>query len=113
LHVPGGVVVCSVVRTRSLVTNGNEVIIKETLKMLTLHFLVSVTPEDFHSNHPLAGIDYQRNIERKAFLLGGGDYKAPIQLVGDFFIGSKSTEIGSVTPSYKPRLLYLVTYENV
>lgn len=62
--------------------------------------VVSVRPEDFKGDGPLAGIEFQRMYERLAFTLGGGDYTAPIQLARDFAAGRKSTELGSVTPSY-------------
>ena len=50
----------------------------------------------------MAGIEFQRTIESKAFELGGGTYEAPGQLVGDFLVGKASTAFGSVIPSYKP-----------
>jgi uncharacterized FAD-dependent dehydrogenase len=50
----------------------------------------------------LAGIDFQRQWESRAFELGGGNYDAPGQLVGDFLANRPSTEFGSVLPSYKP-----------
>jgi hypothetical protein len=52
--------------------------------------------------HPLAGIVLQRQLESKAYVLGGGTYEAPGQLVGDFIEGKPSTQFGSVQPSYKP-----------
>ena len=64
--------------------------------------LVNVTPEDFKSDHPLAGIYFQEKYERLAFECGGRNYKAPIQLVGDFLNDKVSTKLGSVNPSYKP-----------
>ena len=51
---------------------------------------------------PLDGIALQRDWESRAFVLGGGDYRAPGQLVGDFLAGRASTALGSVVPSYKP-----------
>jgi uncharacterized FAD-dependent dehydrogenase len=64
--------------------------------------LVGVGPGDFGSSHPLAGIDFQRRIERAAFELGGGDYRAPVQLVGDFLAHRASTQLGDIRPSYRP-----------
>ena len=61
-----------------------------------------MTEADFEGGHPLAGIEYQRALERRAFELGGGDYKAPAQLLGDFMRGKASTGPGSVIPSYQP-----------
>jgi hypothetical protein len=63
--------------------------------------VVGVTPADYPGG-PLAGIAFQRHWERQAFLAGGGDYRAPAQLVGDFLAGRPSTKLGSVIPSYKP-----------
>jgi uncharacterized FAD-dependent dehydrogenase len=63
--------------------------------------VVGITPEDFPGG-PLAGIEFQRAIESKAYELGGSTYEAPGQLVGDFLMGRPSTQLGSVTPSYKP-----------
>ncbi|MFZ2695329.1 MAG: hypothetical protein WAX61_05260, partial [Lactococcus raffinolactis] len=62
--------------------------------------LVQVFPEDFGSDHPLAGIAFQRELEQKAFKLGGSTYQAPAQLVGDFLKKQPSTAMASVTPSY-------------
>jgi uncharacterized FAD-dependent dehydrogenase len=55
-----------------------------------------------YPGHPLAGIEFQRRLEEKAFELGGGTYDAPGQLMGDFVAGRASTEFGTVVPSYKP-----------
>jgi len=66
--------------------------------------VVGLTPEDFapYGEGPLAGIAFQRHWEERAFEVGGGDYHAPAQLVGDFLAGRASTALGSVIPSYKP-----------
>jgi uncharacterized FAD-dependent dehydrogenase len=63
--------------------------------------VVGITPEDYPGG-PLAGIDLQRQLESLAFVLGGGNYDAPAQLVGDFLAGRPSTAFGSVLPSYRP-----------
>ena len=55
--------------------------------------------QDVEKN-PLAGVEFQRAIERKAFEIGGGDYRAPVQLVGDFLKGRTSDQFGAVTPTY-------------
>ena len=52
--------------------------------------------------HPLAGVVFQRQLERRAFEAGGQDYEAPGQLVGDFLAQRPSTQLGEVVPSYKP-----------
>jgi uncharacterized FAD-dependent dehydrogenase len=59
-------------------------------------------PEDFGSDHPLAGIEFQRQWERKAFEVGGKNYNAPAQLVGDFLASQPSTKPGKIKPSYRP-----------
>jgi uncharacterized FAD-dependent dehydrogenase len=64
--------------------------------------VVGVTPADFPSDHPLAGVELQRHWEARAFEAGGGDYCAPGQRVGDFLAGRASTELGAVIPSYRP-----------
>ena len=63
--------------------------------------VVGLTVEDFPGG-PLAGMDLQRQLEARAFALGGGTYEAPGQRVGDFLAGRPSTELGSVVPSYTP-----------
>ncbi len=63
--------------------------------------VVGITPADY-PEHPLAGIDLQRKWESRAFEAGGGTYAAPGQKVGDFLSGRASTELGAVTPSYRP-----------
>ena len=63
--------------------------------------LCSITPDDL-PEHTISGIEFQEEIEHKAFLMGGSDYKAPVQLVGDFLAQKLSTELGSVSPTYKP-----------
>jgi len=63
--------------------------------------VVAITPEDYPGS-PLAGIDLQRSLEERAFELGGKNYKAPGQLIGDFLAQRPSTQLGSVKPSYKP-----------
>jgi hypothetical protein len=66
--------------------------------------VVGITPADYPGN-PLAGIDCQRQWESRAFELGGGDYSAPGQLVGDFLAARPSRVLGNVEPSYKPGVL--------
>jgi hypothetical protein len=57
---------------------------------------------DSHAMHPLAGINLQRQLESQAFVLGGSNYQAPGQLVGEFIAGQASSSFGTVQPSYKP-----------
>ena len=65
-------------------------------------FLVNVIPSDFGSEDPLAGVYFQEKYEKLAYELGGKNYNAPVQLVGDFLNDKVSTSLGSVDPSYKP-----------
>jgi uncharacterized FAD-dependent dehydrogenase len=67
------------------------------------HVPVPVAPGTTH--HPLAGIVLQRQLESNAYVLGGANYDAPGQLVGDFIAGKASTQLGGVEPSYKPGVL--------
>ena len=66
--------------------------------------VVGIEPADFPADmqNPLGGIDFQRHWESRAYELGGGNYNAPGQLVGDFVAGRASTAFGSVEPSFKP-----------
>ena len=66
--------------------------------------VVGITAADFPDS-PLAGIEFQRQWESRAFELGGGNYDAPGQLVGDFLARRPSTILGSVIPSYQPGVL--------
>jgi uncharacterized FAD-dependent dehydrogenase len=63
--------------------------------------VVGIDPSDYPGG-PLAGVALQRELESRAFVLGGGNYDAPGQLVGDFIAGTPSTQLGDVEPSYKP-----------
>ena len=65
----------------------------------------NTTPPEGRSSHPLAGIVLQRQLESNAFVLGGSNYHAPGQRVGDFLAGRASTSFGSVQPSYQPGVL--------
>ena len=98
---PGGSVVASASEPDSVVTNGMSCFARD-LENANSALLVGVGPEDFASDHPLAGMYLQREIERKAFLLGGKTGKAPAQLVGDLLDGRASTSLRSVNPSYRP-----------
>jgi len=98
---PGGSVVASASEEGSVVTNGMSCFARD-LQNANSALLVGVGPEDFSSDHPLAGMFLQREIERKAFILGGKTGKAPAQLVGDLLEGRTSAGIRSVSPSYRP-----------
>lgn len=60
--------------------------------------IVTVTPEDFKEQGPLAGVEYQRRLEEKAYALGRG--KIPVQLYGDFAEGKISSSFGEVEPEF-------------
>ncbi len=98
---PGGSVVAAASEPESVVTNGMSCFARD-LENANSALLVGVSPEDFPSDHPLAGMHLQREIERKAFILGGKTGKAPAQLVGDLLAGKPSAQIASVRPSYQP-----------
>jgi len=97
---PGGTVVAAASEPKRLVTNGMSQYSRNE-RNANAGIVVGITPEDYPGG-PLAGIEFQRAIESKAFELGGGTYEAPGQLVGDFLAGKPSTTFGSVQPSYKP-----------
>ena len=97
---PGGKVVAAASEPGRLVTNGMSEYARNESNANSA-IVVGITPEDYPGN-PLAGIALQRELEERAFELGGRDYKAPGQLIGDFLAGQASTELGSVTPSYTP-----------
>jgi len=100
---PGGTVVAATSEPGRVVTNGMSQYSRAE-RNANAGLVVNVTPEDFGASpdNPLAGIAFQRELESRAFVLGGGNYEAPGQLVGDFLAGKPSTRLGSVTPSYKP-----------
>ena len=98
---PGGEVVAAASEEGRLVTNGMSRRARDG-KNINGGFLVGVNPADFGSDHPLAGVEYQRRWEEAAFRLGGGGYLAPAQTVGDFLSGRPSVRLGAVEPTYRP-----------
>lgn len=98
---PGGQVVASASEEGMLVTNGMSLRARDG-ENINGGFLVNVTPNDFAGSDPLAGVAFQQQWERAAFLAGGGRYVAPAQLVKDFLEKRPSTGAGEVTPSYRP-----------
>ena len=97
---PGGTVVAATSEERRVVTNGMSQYSRNE-RNANAGIVVGITPEDYPGG-VLAGIDFQRQLESKAFVLGGEDYSAPAQRVGDFLQGEASTQVGEVEPSYKP-----------
>ncbi|MCQ4144253.1 NAD(P)/FAD-dependent oxidoreductase [Vogesella sp. AC12] len=98
---PGGTVVAAASEPGRLVTNGMSQYSRNE-RNANSALVVSITPEDYPGDGPLAGIALQRQLEELAFKLGGENYEAPAQLVGDFLAGKPSTQLGEVEPSYKP-----------
>jgi uncharacterized protein len=97
---PGGLVVAATSEPGRVVTNGMSQYSRNE-RNANSGIVVGITPEDY-PGHPLAGIALQRQLEEKAFELGGGTYEAPGQLVGDFIADRPSTALGKVIPSYTP-----------
>ena len=97
---PGGTVVAAASEPGRLVTNGMSQYSRDE-RNANSAIVVGITPEDYPGD-PLAGIAFQRHWEEQAFALGGSNYNAPGQLVGDFIKGRASTAFGSVLPSYTP-----------
>jgi len=97
---PGGTVVAATSEPNRVVTNGMSQYSRNE-RNANAGIVVGIDPKDYPGG-PLAGIAFQRELESKAFVLGGSNYEAPGQLVGDFLNQKASTEFGSVLPSYKP-----------
>jgi uncharacterized FAD-dependent dehydrogenase len=97
---PGGTVVAATSEPGRVVTNGMSQYSRNE-RNANSGIVVGITPADYPGN-ALAGIAFQRQWESRAYELGGGNYNAPGQLVGDFLAGRASTALGSVTPSYTP-----------
>lgn len=98
---PGGIVMASSNEPNTIVTNGMSYYSRNG-ENANSAVLVNITPDDFKSNSPLAGIYFQKDLEEKAFKLGGSNYFAPIQRVEDFLNNEKSKSIGIVKPTYQP-----------
>ncbi len=102
---PGGEVVCGASEEDSIVTNGMSRF-DRMAENSNAALLVGIAPEDIEGEDILAGMKLQRELEKKAFKLGGGGYKAPCQRVKDFMAGIPSEGHGEVIPSYKPDVKY-------
>lgn len=98
---PGGEVIAAASESGGVVTNGMSRRARDG-ENANSALLVTLTPEDFPYSGALGGMYWQREIERRCFALGGGDYSAPAQTVGDFLAGRASTGAGRVLPSYRP-----------
>ena len=102
---PGGTVMASSSEEGTIVTNGMSKYARDG-ENANSAVLVNVTPKDFingkATENPLAGMYFQKELEEKAFGLGGRNYYAPIQRVEDFLNGVKSDKIGEIKPTYRP-----------
>lgn len=102
---PGGIVTGASSEEKGVVTNGMSYYARNRENSNSA-LLVSVTPEDYGSDHPLSGVAFQRNLERKAYVEGGENYYAPVQLYKDFKKGISSTEFGEIRPTYQPGVTF-------
>ncbi len=102
---PGGHVVAAASEEGGVVTNGMSYSERDG-KNANAALLVTVNPKDFPGDDPLAGVRWQREIEQKAFRLGGGAYRAPAQLVGDFLAHRPSSASTDVEPTYRPSVTW-------
>jgi uncharacterized FAD-dependent dehydrogenase len=100
---PGGQVVAATSEPGCVVTNGMSQYSRAE-RNANAGLVVNVSPADFDGTDVLAGVAFQRRWERRAFELGGGNYDAPGQRVGDFLAGRPSEHLGSVVPSYQPQV---------
>ena len=98
---PGGTVVAATSEPGRVVTNGMSQYSRNE-RNANAGIVVGINPEQDFPGGPLAGVELQERLESRAFELGGGDYCAPGQLVGDFVRGEPSTQLGKVEPSYQP-----------
>jgi uncharacterized FAD-dependent dehydrogenase len=98
---PGGTVVAATSEPQRVVTNGMSQYSRNE-RNANAGIVVGIDPEKDFPGGPLAGLALQERLETLAFEMGGGDYSAPAQLVGDFVAGRASTALGEVQPSYKP-----------
>ena len=98
---PGGEVIAAASEPGRLVTNGMSRYLRNGPNANSA-LLVGVSPADYGNPLPLAGIEFQRRWEERAFERGGRNYFAPVQLVGDFLAKRPSYSLGEIAPSYTP-----------
>ena len=99
---PGGVVVAATSEENAVVTNGMSQYSRSE-RNANSAIVVGISPEDFN-NDPLQGIELQRKLERNAYVMGGSNYDAPAQMVGDFLAAGTGKPYQNVEPSYKPNV---------
>ena len=98
---PGGEVVAASSEEGRLAVNGMSCFARDAENSNSA-LLVNINTSDYGSEHPLAGMWFQRELEEKAFIAGGSDYSAPVITVGEFLSGETTEHTGSVRPSYTP-----------
>ncbi len=98
---PGGTVVAATSEPQRVVTNGMSQYSRNE-RNANAGIVVAINPEPDYPGGPLAGVALQESLESAAYVLGGSDYCAPGQLVGDFLHGRASTQLGDIVPSYTP-----------
>lgn len=100
---PGGVVIAAASEEGGVAVNGMSEYARDAMNSNSALLVgVGLDAGDYNSAHPLAGVALQRQMEQAAFRLGGGGYKAPVQMVGDFLKDRPSQSLGEVQPSYRP-----------
>ncbi len=97
---PGGTVVAATSEPGRVVTNGMSQYSRNE-RNANSGIVVGISPQDYPGGL-MAGVAYQRHWEERAFVAGGSNYNAPVQLVGDFLAGRPSVALGRVVPSYRP-----------
>ncbi len=102
---PGGQVFAAASEEGGVVTNGMSYSRRDG-ENANSALLVTLRPEDFPGRDVLSGMYWQREIERAAYACGGGDYRAPAQLVGDFLAHRPSVGPGKITPGYRPGVVW-------
>ena len=98
---PGGTVVAATSEEGRVVTNGMSQYSRNE-RNANSAIVVGINPHEDYPDNIFAGIDLQRELESLAYKMGGENYNAPAQLVGDFLQGRPSQALGSVVPSYQP-----------
>ena len=102
---PGGYVVAAASEAGGVCTNGMSYSGRAG-ENANAALLVTLTPEDFPGEGVLAGMEWQREIERGCYRYGGGNYLAPAQTLGDFLAGAASSGPGRIQPTYKPGVVW-------
>lgn len=102
---PGGEVVPASSEENRLAVNGMSYFSRNAENSNSA-LLVGIDSTDYKSSHPLAGMYFQRELEEKAFIAGGGNYSAPVTLVGDFLNNKLSEQFGKIIPSYRPAVKF-------